>query len=200
LYRNGILQKAGLDYLLEFKTITFFFVSAPQTGDALTAEYRYADPANPLGSFAASQVICSSTGTNTPSAFLQRLGTCTIPAGVLLSGDRISIEFQYSHEGSTTGIGAQILWGATPVLSRSTSNSETYFGGKIELGLHGAGAAWNTQSWGSSSSLSTAMGNATDNFSGAVTIDFRGQTVASTSDTVTLRSFTVIRHPTQSNP
>ncbi|MEO8026187.1 MAG: hypothetical protein ABI823_06920 [Bryobacteraceae bacterium] len=200
VYRNGIRMKSGVDFTLSNKTITFFVAAAPQTGDILTAAYRYGDPANPLGSFTSAQVICSSSGTATSSATLQRLGSCTIPAGVLVAGDRISVVFQYSHEGSTSGVGGQILWGGTAVLSRSTGTSETYLGGRIELGLHGAGAAWNTESWGVTSSLSNTIGNATDNYSAAILVDFRGQVLAGGADTTTLRSFSVVRYPAQVNP
>lgn len=40
LYRNGILQRASVDFLLSGNTVTFLAVSKPQTGDILTASYR----------------------------------------------------------------------------------------------------------------------------------------------------------------
>lgn len=40
LYRNGILQKQGLDYQLSGNTITFLSVAIPQSGDILQACYR----------------------------------------------------------------------------------------------------------------------------------------------------------------
>ncbi|MGC4049266.1 MAG: hypothetical protein QM757_07095 [Paludibaculum sp.] len=44
LYRNGILQKASVDYALSGNGITFLAVSTPQTGDLLSASYRTAAP------------------------------------------------------------------------------------------------------------------------------------------------------------
>ena len=41
LYRNGLLQKASIDYTLSSATITFVSVSIPQTGDSITASYRH---------------------------------------------------------------------------------------------------------------------------------------------------------------
>jgi hypothetical protein len=41
LARNGIVQKAGLDYLLTGRTITFVAGAIPQDGDVLLAWYRY---------------------------------------------------------------------------------------------------------------------------------------------------------------
>jgi hypothetical protein len=40
LYRNGILQKAGLDYTLSGPILTFIAGAIPQSGDALLASYR----------------------------------------------------------------------------------------------------------------------------------------------------------------
>lgn len=40
-YRNGILMKQANDYTLSGNTVTFFTASAPQSGDLLTASYRY---------------------------------------------------------------------------------------------------------------------------------------------------------------
>jgi hypothetical protein len=40
LFRNGILQKVGFDYILTGSTITFFAVATPQPGDTLLASYR----------------------------------------------------------------------------------------------------------------------------------------------------------------
>ena len=41
-YRNGVLMKQGADYTLNGNTVTFFTASVPQSGDLLTASYRYA--------------------------------------------------------------------------------------------------------------------------------------------------------------
>jgi hypothetical protein len=49
LYRNGVLQKAGFDYTLGEKTITFFSAAAPAPGDVLQAYYRVSDPDRPAG-------------------------------------------------------------------------------------------------------------------------------------------------------
>ncbi|MBI4890513.1 MAG: hypothetical protein HY821_07790 [Acidobacteria bacterium] len=39
-FRNGILQKPAVDYLLSGNTVTFLSVATPQTGDLLLASYR----------------------------------------------------------------------------------------------------------------------------------------------------------------
>jgi hypothetical protein len=38
--RNGILMKAGLDYVLSANIVTFTSASIPQIGDVLQAAYR----------------------------------------------------------------------------------------------------------------------------------------------------------------
>lgn len=40
LFRNGILQKPGLDYMISGNTVTFLSAATPQTGDLLVASYR----------------------------------------------------------------------------------------------------------------------------------------------------------------
>jgi hypothetical protein len=40
LFRNGLLQKAGVDYTLAGSTVTFLAGSTPQPGDSLLASYR----------------------------------------------------------------------------------------------------------------------------------------------------------------
>jgi hypothetical protein len=42
LFRNGILQRQGTDYVLTGNAITFLNVATPQTGDLLSASYRTA--------------------------------------------------------------------------------------------------------------------------------------------------------------
>ncbi len=200
LYRNGIRLSSGVDFTLNSRTISFFYAATPQSGDALTVAYRYADPANPFSSFAPPQVICSSNGTSSSSTTLLRLGSCTIPAGILHSGDRISVVYQYSHTGNTSGIGGQISWGSTPIFSRTTVAGESQLGGRIEFGLDGAGASWSTQDWGAISPLASSMGSAGDNYSVATTVDFQAQVLSGGSDAVALRHFTVLRYPAQSNP
>ena len=40
LFRNGILQRPSLDYVINGNAVTFLSVSTPQTGDQLAASYR----------------------------------------------------------------------------------------------------------------------------------------------------------------
>ncbi len=126
LYLNGLRLDANVDFTLVTNTVTFFTGSIPQLGDLLLASYRYANPANPLGSLTTPQVVCSSTGSFTPVATLTQLGSCTRPAGLLGTGDRLEIEYQYSHTGSVGGFTGQVeVAGTVVVLNRAGASTES---------------------------------------------------------------------------
>jgi Flp pilus assembly pilin Flp len=86
------------------------------------------------------------------------------------------------------------------VVSRAAAASETLFVGRTSFGLGAGSQVWDTQSWGSALSLSTAAGASAINTSAALTVSFNGLMAAATADTVLLRNFTVIRYPAQTNP
>ncbi|HML15470.1 MAG TPA: hypothetical protein VK419_00530 [Bryobacteraceae bacterium] len=200
LYLNGLLMTQGIDYTLSGNAISFLTASTPQSGDLLVASYRYANPNNPLGTLTAAQVICSSTGSATSSTTLTQLGSCTIPAGLLGTGDRIEIQVQYSHTGSSTPFTSTITWAGANVFSRSTVSTETAMVGRFSFGILSGAQSWDAQSWGNSLSFAAAVGSATANTTQNLTISFQGAMSATTTDTVNLGNFTVIRYPAQSNP
>jgi hypothetical protein len=200
LYRNGLLMKPGTDYTLNANVVTFMTAAKPQTGDLLIANYRYANPGNPLGSATVAQVVCSSMGTSTSAASLTQLGSCTLPAGLLGAGDRIVVEFSYAHSGTGTGFTAEIHWGGSTVFSRAVAASEVGLGGHVAMGLYTGAQSWDTQSWGSSSALTALLGNAAEDITQNLTVSLRGQMSGATTDSIILRNFTVIRYPAQTNP
>jgi hypothetical protein len=200
LYLNGLLMDQGVDYTLSGNAISFLIASTPQPGDLLLASYRYANPSNPLGTLTAAQVICSSTGSSSSATALTQLGSCTIPAGLLGTGDRIEIQFQYSHTGSSTPFTSAITWAGATVLSRSTVSAETAVVGRMSFGINASAQSWDAQSWGNSLNFAAAVGFATANSTQTLTISFQGAMSTTTSDTVNLSNFTVIRYPAQSNP
>jgi hypothetical protein len=200
LSRNGLLMKQGSDYTLSSNVVTFLIASTPQTGDLLQASYRFGNPGNPLGTLAASQVVCSSVGSGTNSTTMTQLGSCTLPAGLIGAGDRIEVQFQYGHTGSATGFTPEIHFGGTTVLSRSASAPETAVAGRMEFGIFSGGQTWDSQSWGSSLSFGVSIGTSAENTAQNLTISLRGNMAGATSDTVNLRNFTVVRYPAQANP
>jgi hypothetical protein len=200
LYRNGLRLDQGVDYTISGSTITFLPGAVPQTGDILLASYRYANPNNTLGTLTTPQVVCSAVGTATSSTSSSSLGTCTLPAGLLGAGDRIEVRYQFSHTGTTAGFTPQVSFGGTPVVSRTLSVSDSAFAGVLDFSITSSTQPWSGQSWGSSLSLATATGSTSVNTALSVTIAFLGQMVGSTSDTVALSGFTVVRYPAQVNP
>lgn len=200
LYLNGLRLDANVDYSLSGNTVTFFVGSTPQTGDLLLASYRYANPSNPLGSLTVPQVVCSSTGSSTSSTTFAQLASCTLPAGLLATGDRLEVQYHFTHSGSAVGFGEQIQVAGTTVAARTAAASETLLTGHTSFGIGTSGQTWDTSSWGSSTANATSAGTANVAVSQAVTISFQGEMSGSGGDAVTISNFTVVRYPAQTNP
>lgn len=200
LYLNGLLMNQGGDYTLSNNVITFVTASTPQSGDTLLGSYRFANPSNPLGSLTAAQVICSSSGSSSSSTTLTQLGSCTLPAGLIGTGDRVEIQFQYAHAGTATGFTGEILWGGTTLFSRAAVSSETAVVGKMALGIYSGAQIWDAQTWGNTLSFAAVVGTAAENTGLNLTISLLGAMAGATSDSVILRNFTVTRYPAQTNP
>ncbi len=139
-------------------------------------------------------------GTGTSGTTLIQLGSCTIPAGTLGVGDRLEIQFDYQHTGSIAGFTGDVRVGGTTVATRSGGASEALFVGHTNFGIYTGGQVWDTDSWGSVLSVSSAAGGAGESVGSALTISFRGQMGAAGSDSVSLRNFSVIRYPAQVSP
>jgi hypothetical protein len=200
LYRNGLLMTLGVDYTLAANSIAFFLRSTPQAGDVLVASYRYGNPNDPLSSLTSPQVVCSGNGSSTNSTTLVQLGSCTLPAGLIATGDRVEARFQYAHTGTAVGFTPEIHWGSTVALSRAAAAADTAVSGQLGFGIYVGAQSYDSQSWGSVLGFAAGVGNATENSSLNLTISFQGKLAAATSETIVLRNFTVIRYPAQSNP
>jgi hypothetical protein len=200
LFRNGLALLHGFDYTIAGSIITVSLGSIPQPGDLLTASYRYGDPSNPLGSLAAAQVVCSSAGADTNAAPPAELGSCTIPGGILGTGDRIEVQFHFGHTGTATAFTGQLNWGGTTILSRTSVAAETALAGHASFGILAGRQSWDAQSWGNSFAVANAVGSASESTTQNLTISFFGNMTGTTTDAVTLLNFTVIRYPAQANP
>jgi len=194
LFRNGVLQKPGLDYTLSGNTLQFLAASTPQTGDTLLASYRVTPSGTPQGAVAP-QILCSGIGAATSSSTLSSLGTCTIPAGTLRAGDRVKIGFDFSHEGSLTGFTFAANWGNTVLVKRAGAVGDAFVSGWAEAGANAAACQMSVQSWGTLMGLAAGVANAYDSLSYPIVVAFQGQMSATTTDTVTLRNFSVVRYP-----
>jgi len=195
LYRNGILQKAGQDFSVLGNAITFVTAAVPQPGDTLLASYRLATSGSGAAlAFPAPQVLCSSTGSAIAATTLSSIGTCFIPAGLLAPGDRVTIAFDLSHQGSTSGFSFEVDWGATPIVARSGASNDTLVTGRADAAILAAGSQVSAQSWGAVLPFSATVAAASDAYANGVTINFQGM-LAQSGDTLSLASYTVVRLP-----
>jgi hypothetical protein len=194
-YRNGMLQKDGLDFNLSGNQIQFVAAAVPQIGDTLVASYRLSSDAGDTSQLLPNpQVLCSGLGAATSSSTLASLGTCNIPAGLLAAGDRVEIRFDLDHPGSAGGFSFEVHWGATTVLTRNASAVDAQAAGRADAALTAAGAQLSHQSWGTSLGFAAGVGKSTDNYAAGLTVDFLAKTVQS-GETVSLSNFTVVRFP-----
>jgi hypothetical protein len=198
VYRNGIRQKAGLDYTVSGNNLQFVAGATPQPGDTLLAGYRSGGSEGTAfasaSMYPSPQVLCSGLGAGTNSATPQSIGSCVIPAGFLAAGDRIEIRFDLEHQGSGGGYSFEVAWGNTILLHRDAAVGDSLVSGRGDVTLKSAGAQFSYQSWGSSLVFSAGVGTASDDYvANGITIDFRA--LASGGDIVHLRNFAVIRVP-----
>lgn len=195
VYRNGILQKAVQDYTANGSTVTFVAADAPQPGDTLLASYRLGGGASGTEqTYPAPQVLCSGTGSATTGVTMASIGACSIPAGLLLAGDRVEIHFDLAHTGTTSGFTFEADWAATPILNRSGASSDAAVTVRADAGILASGALLSTQSWGTVLPFGAAVAPSTDAYASGITINFQGK-LAQAGDTLTLAAFTVVRIP-----
>jgi hypothetical protein len=191
VYRNGVLQVAGADFSASGATVTFNSGSIPQAGDILIASYRIAGVTGP-----APQVLCIGNGLTTSATASTSLGTCTIAGGVLAPNDRVEILADYARTGNT-GFQTEIRWGSTSTVSSAGGTTDAGIALRESVSVaNGSGATgWSGQRWGSATALTGQLGSATADYTQPLTVEFRGNMSASTSDTVRLRNYAVIRYP-----
>jgi hypothetical protein len=194
VFRNGLLQRPGQDYSLNGNTLQFTVPSTPQPGDTLLASYRLSGGSDTAQIYPAPQVLCSGTGAATNAATLTSIGTCTIPANLLLPGDRIEVRYDLDHQGSASGFSFEVHWGSTIIGHRDAAAEEVSATGRVDIGLVVTGARVSFQSWGTVLAFSAGVGTSADDFVGGLIIDFQGR-LAQAGDTLTLSNFTVVRFP-----
>jgi hypothetical protein len=168
----------------------FWFNSGIQARKTVEAGQKHTVP----------QVICASEGASTSVSGLTRLGSCTIPGGFLKPGDHVEIKFDYAHSGTATGFSFEVRWGGSTMVSRSGAASESVVTGRGEAGVYFGGAQLSSQSWGSQLALQAAVSVSVESLGAPLTVDFLGKMNGSTSETVSLRNFSVVRLAGQQNP
>ena len=144
---------------------------------------------------------CAAVPASTTSATTATsLGTCTLAGGLLHTGDRIEIRFQYTHAGTTTGFTPSVTWGATTALTRTAAATETGVSARLSFSIGTVTQSFGAQSWGNTLAFATTVGGAAENTTTNLTISFKAALASSTSDTIVLSNFTVTRYPAQANP
>jgi len=196
VYRNGLLQAAGADYtVVNNNVVQFSAATVPQPGDALLATYRLASAGNGTPQlFPASQVLCSGVGAGINTTSFSSLGTCTIPAGMLNGGDRIQIQFDLVHQGTSAGFSGEVRWGGAAILHRDAAAGDAQVSGRVDAGFDQTGAHVSAQSWGTVLPFSATVASAPGNYSQGMVIDFEGK-LSAAGDTLTLSNFSMVRLP-----
>ncbi len=197
LYRNGLLQKIGSDFGLTGRTITFVAAAAPEAGDTLLASYRLTPSDAVPGSsptYLAPQLLCSGAGSGVTGTAFVSIGSCSIPTGLLVAGDRVEIRADFDHQGATSGYSLEIRWGATTILHRDAAASDALVTTRADVGILTSTSQLSFQSWGTALPFVAGVGSASDAFAGGITVDFQAK-LAQAGETVRLRSYSVIRIP-----
>jgi hypothetical protein len=196
VYRNGLLQKIGQDFTLSGNTVHFLSGAVPMAGDTLLASYRMPDGSQTEtpAVYSTSQVICSGIGATTSALTATSIGTCMLPAAALSAGDRLEIHFDLAHQGAAGAFVFDVMWGATTLLSRTASASDTLVAGRIGVSVLASGVQVSAQSWGTVLPLNAGIGVAADDVSAGILLRFRAS-LGSSSDAVALRNFSVVRLP-----
>ncbi len=195
VYRNGLLQKTGLDYDLNGRVVQFVTAATPQPGDTLLASYRLGSSGAAPQLYPAAEVLCSGTGATINSTSFASMGTCAIPAGTLSAGDRVEIRLDLEHQGAASGFTAQVRWGAATIFQRDCAAADVHVAARADAALHASGAQISSQSWGTALPFAAAVGSAPGGYAAGLTIAFDGKMAQPGGETLALRNFTVTRLP-----
>lgn len=140
------------------------------------------------------QIVCAAAGSATAAS--ATVGTCAIPAGLLLAGDRLSIEAQFSRTAGTGLFIGEIRFGATTLATVTQQSTDASGGFTVSLSLSAAQANWFWQAI-RASGITGGTGSASFTAGAGVQLQFVASPAGST---VQLDNFTVTRFPAQANP
>lgn len=204
LFRNGIYQTSGVDYALAGSQVTFQAGAVPQPGDVLIASYRVdvtqsssnpsvAHPTVAVRASTAAQVVCNGPGISTRIGVWTVIGGCDIPAGQLKNGDRLEVRYTLSHTGRISGFDIELDWGPTAIIARHGAAQDAAIVGTADAAIGAAGTLVTAQSWGTVTPVLAGVVSAP--VLNGVAVSVKATTGTSTTDTVTLSSFTILRYP-----
>ncbi len=152
------------------------------------------------------QTVCSSAGATTTTAVFSDLGTCAVPSGYLFAGDRLQIEANFLHVGTTSAGEVDILVGQSPqavttLTGRLVPAGDDVFVLTVNLGFGTDFASFLVQAFGAASGPSYTVSQIPFSPGGTFgPIRFRSRLLNAATDSMRLINFSVRRIPQQSNP
>jgi hypothetical protein len=147
------------------------------------------------------QVICSSAGSTTTVTSFTELGTCSLPAGLLFTGDRLQIEATYMHTGGSVTAELDVLAGSATLAGRAVSAGDDVYTLNLSVGFGTDMAAWSAQTTGVASGTNVSVGQTAFTSGNAFgPLKLRSRLVTAGADSMRLINYTVRRIPQQSNP
>lgn len=204
LYRNGLLMRNGVDYLLNGQTVTFLTASLPQTGDSLVANYRTIITGTGGGggggtggttSANVPEVLCSGVGASTALTTATDLASCTIDPAKLQEGDRLEVKFGYNHYGTSVPSTITVRWGSSDIFTRTATGGESALIGSVQMTITTGIMLYMSESKGVASSTQVTTGVSTESISNTITLRLRGNMTSASLESIALRYYSVVRIP-----
>ncbi|MDZ7639773.1 MAG: hypothetical protein U5J83_16230 [Bryobacterales bacterium] len=197
VYRNGVLQKRGLDYTLSGSIITFVLSATPQQGDILLSYYRTfqgsAPPPNGSGSLP--QVVCSVPGSSTNSLTMTTLGSCLVGSSLLQPGDRLEIQLDFAlGSGTADGYHAELYWNGSPIQARTYVAGDATSSVRATVAIGSVTRQYATTSFGQVSELQAGTGTLLLP-GGTFPVEIRGRLATDPAAQLTLTSYSITRYP-----
>jgi hypothetical protein len=146
------------------------------------------------------QILCSSSGGTISSTTSTVLGSCAVPTYFFDAGDRIEVVFNAAHTGTASGFTIELRYGSNTVLSKSFASSASSAAIHGSGGFYGTGVAWLATNTNNSGTSEVKTLETTLTPTASASISFRANLNSASSDTVSVRNFSVVRYPAQSNP
>lgn len=197
VFRNGVLQRGAVDYVISGNTIQFFPASIPQPDDLLVADYRTFQTAGaPVsGAGLLPQVLCSKAGISTNAVAFAELGACTLGGSLLFPGDRLDIQFDWALSGSVANdYEVELRWAGATIFLRAFTAADSTATGTARISIGDTIRQYALQSYGASSPLQVSTGTLSVPQS-AFQLSFRGRLLTATAAQLTLTNFAVVRYP-----
>ena len=146
------------------------------------------------------QVICTKEGTANPSTALAIMASCTIPGGLLQTGDRLDVLVDAEQVGTVVPWTIAAQWGSAQMMQRSFGSGDSMFALRAQVVLYSNGSTLSSQHFNATGATLTNLASATDPYQAGLSIAVSGSIgQAGAGSNVIVRNLTVIRYPAQNN-